>query len=122
MSRCDCRSLSFARNVCVAIVVVIATVAPSAGAAEAVKPANPKVAAPKPKPLIWYSAYLQACAEARKSDRLILAYFCSSDGDEWTTKLDKEVMGTDMFHDFAEKNLILLKLDFLRGALGLAAS
>ena len=68
----------------------------------------------KPKPVAWYPSYLQACTEAKKSDRLILAYFCSSDADEWTIKLNREVFNTEKFKDFAEKNLILLKCDFLK--------
>ena len=69
---------------------------------------------PPARPLTWYASYQQACAEARKADKLILTYFCSSDGDEWTKKLDKEVLKTDMFREWAEKNVILLKLDFLK--------
>ena len=67
-----------------------------------------------PRPLTWYAAYQQACGEARKSDKLIIAYFCGSDWDEWTKKLDKEVLKTDMFRDWAEKNVILLKFDYLK--------
>lgn len=69
---------------------------------------------PPARPLTWYASYQQACTEARKGDKLILAYFCGSDWDEWTKKLDKEVLKTDMFHDWAEKNVILLKFDYLK--------
>jgi thioredoxin-related protein len=66
------------------------------------------------KPLTWYTTYQQACAEARKADKLIIAYFCGSDWDEWTKKLDKEVLKTDMFREWAEQNVILLKFDLLK--------
>src|SRR5438067_1624901 len=62
--------------------------------------------APVAKPLTWYAAYRQACAEAKKADKLILAYFCGSDWDEWTKKLDKEVFSTPMFRQWAEQNVI----------------
>ena len=69
---------------------------------------------PVAKPVTWYPTYAQACAEARKTDKLILAYFCGSDWDEWTKKLDKQVLKTDMFRDWAEKNVVLLKFDLLK--------
>ena len=69
---------------------------------------------PVVRPLTWYASYQQACSEARKGDKLILAYFSGSDWDEWTKKLDKEVMKTDLFREWAEKNVILLKFDYLK--------
>ena len=66
------------------------------------------------KPLAWYTTYQQACSEARKADKMVICYFCSSDGDEFCKKLDKEVFSTDMFREFAEKNVTLLKFDYLK--------
>jgi thioredoxin-related protein len=76
-------------------------------------PKGPIVKAPL-RPLVWDTSYQQACADARKSGKLILAYFCGSDWDEWTKKLDKQVFKTDMFNEWATKNVVLLKFDFLK--------
>ena len=46
--------------------------------------------AKKSKPLQWYTAYPQALSEAQKANKMILAYFCGTDWDEWTKKLDAE--------------------------------
>src|SRR5207245_5471872 len=66
------------------------------------------------KTVQWYPTWLQAAGEARKADKLVLAYCCGSDWDEWTQKLDVEVLNTDAFREWATKNVILFKCDYLK--------
>src|SRR5437764_15385503 len=99
------------RRLIVVSLILLALAAPALAADTSPKPGAAAVPARR---LTWYAAYRQACAEAKKSDRLILCYFCGSDWDEWTKKLDKEVFSGDMFRQWAEKNVILLKLDILK--------
>ncbi len=42
----------------------------------------------------------------------MLLYFSGSDWDDWTMKLDEEVMNTPLWTDWATQNLILVKFDF----------
>ncbi len=62
----------------------------------------------------WYTNYEQALALAKKQERIVIAYFCGSDWDPWTQKLDKDVLDTDMFRTWAAANVVLLKVDFLK--------
>src|SRR5258706_3664769 len=61
----------------------------------------------------WLPNMTAALAHAKKQDKLVLAYFSGSDWDEWGKKLDKEVLKTPMFAEWAEKNVILFQADFL---------
>jgi len=100
--------------VCAGLLVAAAcVVSPAAFAADA-KAAAPGANRPGSKPLQWYPTWAQASAEARKGDKIILCYNCGSDWDEWTQKLDKEVLDTDLFKDWAIKNVVLFKNDYLR--------
>src|SRR5947208_16844502 len=76
--------------------------------------AAPSVAVQKDKPrqANWLTSFQNATAAARKEDRLILAYFRGSDWDDFCKKLDREVLNTDLFIDWAEKNVVLLDVDF----------
>lgn len=60
----------------------------------------------------WETFWKRAVVEAERKDRLILAYFCGSDWCEWCKKLEKDVLDTEMFMEFAKANLVLLKVDF----------
>ena len=62
----------------------------------------------------WYINYEQALAQAKKQQRVLLAYFCGSDWDPFTQKLEKDVLSTDMFLQWAAANIVLLKVDFLK--------
>src|SRR5438067_9001511 len=73
--------------------------------------AKPKEAA-KAKELKWVTSYDGAIAFARKENRVILAYFSGSDWCPWCQKLDKEVLNTEMFRLWAEKNVIPFQVDF----------
>jgi len=60
----------------------------------------------------WLTNFQQASVQARKDDRLILAYFRGSDWCDFCKKLDREVLNTDLFIDWAEKNVVLMDVDF----------
>ena len=60
----------------------------------------------------WLTSFTSATGQARKDDRLILAYFRGSDWCPFCKKLDKEVLNTEPFVEWAEKNVVLLDVDF----------
>ena len=60
----------------------------------------------------WQTTWNFAAAQARKEDKLIMAYFCGSDWDDFSKKLFKEVLNTPMFLDWAKQNVVLLEVDF----------
>ncbi len=62
----------------------------------------------------WLDNYEKAVAAAKASNKPILADFTGSDWCHWCKKLDTEVFATKEFQDWAEKNVVLLKLDFPR--------
>jgi thioredoxin-related protein len=66
------------------------------------------------KPTPWLINFDRAMTEARKDDRLVLVYFSGSDWDPWCQKLDSDVLNTDLFRDWAAKNVILMRVDFPR--------
>ena len=71
--------------------------------------------APKPEKVgefHWLTDYDQALALSRKENKPILVDFTGSDWCGWCIKLDKEVFSQKVFQEFAQKNLILLKIDF----------
>lgn len=70
--------------------------------------------APPPKPTPWLVNFDRAMADARKQDRIVLAYFSGSDWDPWCQKLDEEVFNTAPFREWADQHLVLLRIDFPR--------
>lgn len=74
------------------------------------KPDN-TVASAKPG---WLTNLDQAQKEAQSKNRLLLMDFTGSDWCGWCIMLDKEVFSKQEFKDYANKNLILLELDFPR--------
>jgi thioredoxin-related protein len=70
-------------------------------------------AAPAAK-AVWSPNMPALLIKAKKSKLPILAYFSGSDWDAWTQKLDKEVLKTQMFADWADKNVLLFQADFLK--------
>lgn len=63
----------------------------------------------------WTSDILEALAESEKTGKEILLNFTGSDWCSWCHKLAAEVFDTPEFMDYAEKNLILVFLDFPNG-------
>lgn len=66
-----------------------------------------------PKKAVWLPNMTAALAYSKKQNKPILAYFSGSDWDEWGKKLDKEVLTSQMFAEWADKNVILFQADFL---------
>jgi thioredoxin-related protein len=62
----------------------------------------------------WFTSYELAQKEAQAKNRLLLMDFTGSDWCGWCIALDKEVFSKPEFKDYANKNLVLLELDFPR--------
>ncbi|MEQ1903506.1 MAG: thioredoxin family protein [Pirellulaceae bacterium] len=60
----------------------------------------------------WHQSFGDAQAEAKSSGRPLLIDFTGSDWCHWCIKLDEEVFEASEFKEWAEKNVVLLKLDF----------
>jgi thioredoxin-related protein len=74
--------------------------------------ASGATAAPPVKPAQWNPNFTAALAYSKKQNKPILAYFSGSDWDEWGKKLDKEVLKSPNFAEWANKNVILFQADF----------
>ncbi len=62
----------------------------------------------------WGTDYDAALARAAKEKRPILALFTGSDWCPYCVQLEKKVLKDSSFQKFAEKNVVLLYLDFPR--------
>jgi thioredoxin-related protein len=62
----------------------------------------------------WLTNYDQAIKQATSEKKPILMDFTGSDWCGWCIRLDKEVFSQPEFVDYANQNLVLLKLDFPR--------
>ncbi len=62
----------------------------------------------------WSENYDAAVAQAKASHKTVLLDFTGSDWCVWCHRIDKEVFAQQAFKDFADKNLILVKVDFPR--------
>src|SRR5690606_6961120 len=62
----------------------------------------------------WLTDFEAAKAAAKKDQKLILADFTGSDWCGWCIKLKEEVFSQPEFQKWADKNVILLELDFPR--------
>jgi thioredoxin-related protein len=62
----------------------------------------------------WLTDYKQAQEQAKASNKLVLLDFTGSDWCGWCIKLDKEVFSKPAFKDYADKNLVLVAVDFPR--------
>lgn len=60
----------------------------------------------------WETNYEAALAQAAKSNKMVLIDFTGSDWCGWCQKLDKDTFSQPAFQSYAEKNLVLLELDF----------
>jgi len=64
----------------------------------------------------WQTDYKAALAQAAKENKPVLLDFTGSDWCGWCIKLDKETFSQPEFKTFAEKNLVLVTVDFPRNA------
>jgi len=62
----------------------------------------------------WLTNFAQAQEEAKTGRKLLLMDFTGSDWCGWCIMLDKEVFSKPEFREYANKNLVLLELDFPR--------
>ena len=97
----------------VALILVLALTCATAPAADV--PAGRSTSAEAKKDARqakWLTSFPNAAGQARKEDKLIMAYFRGSDWCDFCKKLDRDVLSTDLFIDWAEKNVVLLDVDF----------
>ncbi|UYW01326.1 thioredoxin family protein [Flavobacterium agricola] len=62
----------------------------------------------------WYEDAHQAVAASNKANKPLLIFFTGSDWCGWCKRLQKEVFNTQEFKTWADKNVVLLELDFPR--------
>ena len=62
----------------------------------------------------WQTDLPKAQAQAKKENKLVLLDFTGSDWCGWCIKLKQEVFDTQEFKDYADKNLVLVEVDFPR--------
>ena len=60
----------------------------------------------------WLTNFEQAMAQSKKTGKPIMANFTGSDWCGWCKKLDKSVFHQPGFKEWADKNVVLLELDF----------
>lgn len=62
----------------------------------------------------WLTDFDQAQHKAKTDNKLVLLNFTGSDWCGWCIKLDREVFSKPEFREYAQKNLVLVELDFPR--------
>lgn len=62
----------------------------------------------------WSTDYKKAQEEAKTSHKLVLLNFTGSDWCGWCTQLDRAILNQQQFKDYANKNLVLVVVDFPR--------
>jgi thioredoxin-related protein len=63
----------------------------------------------------WGDNYQEALATAAKENKKVLLDFTGSDWCGWCIKLKKETFNQPQFKTFADKNLVLVEIDFPQG-------
>lgn len=88
------------------------------GAEKAAEPAKEKEKEVEIKPrnaaerAAWSTNYTEALASAKRQNRFVLAAFVGSDWSPFGQKLEDEIFSKPEFKKWAEKNVVLLELDF----------
>ena len=62
--------------------------------------------------LVWETNFEAAVKKAKKAKKKLLLNFTGSDWCGWCIRLDKEVFSKDAFIEYANQNLVCVKLDF----------
>lgn len=62
--------------------------------------------------LNWMTDFDAALAKAKKENKLVFINFTGSDWCGWCKKLEAEVFSKPEFKEFADKNLVMLFVDF----------
>jgi|HubBroStandDraft_5_1064220.scaffolds.fasta_scaffold140539_2 thiol:disulfide interchange protein len=62
----------------------------------------------------WTEDYSAGLAQAKKEHKLLVLDFTGSDWCVWCKRTDQEVFSTQKFKDFADQNLVLVRVDFPR--------
>jgi protein disulfide-isomerase len=62
----------------------------------------------------WVTDYKKAQEEAKASHKLVLVDFTGSDWCGYCIQLDRAILSRPEFKDYANKNLVLLEIDFPR--------
>ena len=65
----------------------------------------------------WLDDYKKAQQEAKASNKILLLLFNGSNWCGWCRLFDKEVLSQPQFKDYANKNLVLMEVDFPMGKL-----
>ncbi|MCH6257075.1 thioredoxin family protein [Puniceicoccaceae bacterium K14] len=60
----------------------------------------------------WTEDAAAAINESKTEDKVLLMNFTGSDWCHWCKKIEGEIFSDKMFKDYADENLVLLKLDF----------
>lgn len=63
----------------------------------------------------WLTDFKKAQDEAKSDRKLLLLDFTGSDWCGWCIRLEKEVFSKPEFTDYANKNLVLMEIDFPKG-------
>jgi thioredoxin-related protein len=63
----------------------------------------------------WLTDYEQAQQQAKANKKLLLLDFTGSDWCGWCIRLRREVFSQPEFQQYADKNLVLMEVDFPRG-------
>lgn len=66
----------------------------------------------KAQELKWYTDVSDAAKESLKTKKPMMFFFTGSDWCGWCKRLEKEVFHTPEFEKWAEKNVVLVELDF----------
>ena len=61
---------------------------------------------------LWLTSYKLAVSQSKKTGKPIMVNFTGSDWCHWCIQLDNEVFSKPEFKKWAQKNVVLLELDF----------
>ena len=104
-------ALSLAPRLAATLLAVAGSAVSSPGAAVALDAPPPATKAASAR-AIWLTDFAAAQQKARAGRKPLFLDFTGSDWCGWCIKLDNEIFATAEFGRFAEKHLVLVKVDF----------